>query len=110
METDYINLTDTRSYALPIANIIGKRINHIATLNNKLTRLVNKLYLIPDEEDKNEICSDISKIISEIELLILKNIDDAQVLEYTLATLTTNPAPVTENVKKSDSVDHHLYA
>ena len=113
METDnhidYINVNDARTYVLPIANIIGRRINRISTLNNKLITLVAKLYMIPDGDDKTEICNLISKTISEIELLVLKNIDDTQILEYSLAEFTLKPQVLPEKVPKSNSMDQHAY-
>jgi hypothetical protein len=107
-----ININDARSYVLPISNIIGKRLNRITTLNNKLTMMVAKLYSIPDENDKNEICNDISKIISEIELLVLKNIDDTQILEYSLSEFTIKSSTLPKNMKKTESPtsDQHIYA
>jgi len=104
-----ININDPRTYVLPISNIIGKRINRIATLNNKLELLVAKLYLIPDESDKTEICKSISQIISDIELLVLKNIDDAQILEYSLSKFTMKPLILPNNNNESDATDQHVY-
>jgi hypothetical protein len=109
LETIYnININDARTYAIPIANIIGKRLNRIITLNNKLTILVSKLYVIPDTDDKTEICTSITKIISEIETLILKNIDDAQILEYALSEFTLTIPPI-EKLPKSDTFEQHAY-
>jgi hypothetical protein len=108
MKTDLIDFNDACSYVMPISNIIGKRINRLATLNKKLNIIINKLYMIPDESDKNDICLNISKIISEMELLILKNIDDSQILEYTLAEFTMNPPPVEKPEIKPNS-DHQAY-
>jgi hypothetical protein len=85
-----ININDARTYVIPIANIIGKRLNRISTLKNKLITLVAKLYTMPDNDDKTEICNNISKTIAEIEILILKNIDDTQILEYSLAIITNS--------------------
>ena len=104
-----ININDPRSYVLPISNIIGRRINHIATLNNKLEFLIAKLYLIPDENDKTEICKNISQIISDIETLVLKNIDDAQILEYSLSKFTLKPVTLPTETKESELPDQHVY-
>lgn len=110
MENDLLNIVnDPRNYVLPITNIIGRRINRIATLNNKLTSKVTTLYLIPDGEDKNEICEQISKIMSEIELLILKNIDDTQILEYSLAEFTLKPAQSVEKPSQASEPPEHTY-
>lgn len=109
METIYnINVNDARTYAVPIANVIGKRLNRIAALNNKLTTLVSKLYIIPDTDDKTEICTLITNTISEIEALVLKNIDDAQILEYSLSEFTLLSQPA-EPVRKPDCADQHAY-
>lgn len=109
METIYnINVNDARTYAVPIANVIGKRLNRIAALNDKLTTLVSKLYMVPDTDDKTEICALITKTISDIETLILKNIDDAQILEYSLAEFTLT-LPSSEPISKPDSTDQHVY-
>lgn len=105
-----INVNDARTYVLPITNIIGRRINRIATLNNKLITMVAKLYMIPDENDKTEICDLISKTISEIELLVLKNIDDTQILEYSLAEFVPKIPQTMDKCKKSEpSSDQHAY-
>lgn len=109
MTEPLININDARTYVLPVANIIGRRINRIATLNNKLISLVAKLYMIPDDDDKTEICNSISKTISEIELLVLKNIDDTQILEYSLAEFAPKLQPVIEKARKSDQSDQHVY-
>lgn len=112
VETDsLININDARSYVLPISNIIGRRLNRISLLNNKLTVIVSKLYITPDDADKNEICKSITEIISEIELLVLKNIDDTQILEYALAEFTLKSTPVQEPYKNPDNlpVDQHTY-
>lgn len=109
MTEPLININDARTYVLPVANIIGRRINRIATLNNKLISLVAKLYMIPDDDDKTEICNSISKTISEIELLVLKNIDDTQILEYSLAEFAPKLQPVIEKTRKSDQSDQHVY-
>jgi hypothetical protein len=109
MEAIYnIDINDARTFILPITNIIGKRINKIAILNSKLIALVSKLYMIPDPDDKNEICGIIYKTISEIETLILKNADDAQILEYSLAEFTLN-SPCSENLHKLDT-EHTYFA
>lgn len=110
METIYnININDARTYVLPISNIIGKRLNRISMLNNRLISLVSKLYMIPDRDDKNEICSLISKTISELEILILKNVDDAQIIEYSLAEFTMKKdLLLLPEERKSDS-DQHVY-
>ena len=108
---DYnIDSTDARTYVMPIANIIGKRLNRISVLNSRLASFVAKLYMIPDNEDKTEICEEIEKTISEIEILILKNIDDSQILEYSLAEFTFKP-PLSEKLQKeSDAIsDQHAY-
>jgi hypothetical protein len=108
LETTYnININDARTYVLPISNIIGKRLNRISMLNSKLISLVNKLYMIPDNDDKNEICLLISKIISEIETLVLKNVDDAQIIEYSLAEFTMKKELIIENPKLP--TDQHIY-
>lgn len=110
METDYhIDMNDARSYVIPIANVIGRRIDRICVLNNKLSSLLSKLYLIPDKEDKTEICNTISKTIAEIELLVLKNIDDSQILEYSLAEFTMKPQKTIENIIDPDTRDQHFY-
>lgn len=108
---DYpININDARTYVIPIANIIGKRLNRISTLNARLTSLVSKLYTMPDESDKTEICDNISKIISEIEVLILKNIDDTQILEYSLAEFTMKPQlPLIDSSQKYTNTGPHEY-
>lgn len=64
--------------------------------------------MVPDTDDKTEICSLITKIISEIEALILKNIDDAQILEYSLAEFTLT-VPQVEPAQKPDGADQHAY-
>jgi hypothetical protein len=71
--------------------------------------LVAKLYTIPDGDDKTEICNDISKAIAEIELLILKNIDDTQILEYSLAEFTLKTPVIKEKVQKPNVLDQHAY-
>jgi hypothetical protein len=102
-------MNDARSYVIPIANIIGRRIDRICVLNNKLTSLISKLYLIPDGEDKTELCNTISKTISEIELLVLKNIDDSQILEYSLAEFTLKLPIATDIPTNPDARDQHFY-
>jgi hypothetical protein len=110
LETDpLININDARTYVVPIANIIGKRLNRISTLKNKLITLVAKLYMIPDSDDKTEICNDIAKTISEIEILVLKNIDDTQILEYSLAEFAPKTLPFTEKSHKTESTEPHTY-
>jgi hypothetical protein len=107
---DYpINVNDARTYVIPIANIIGKRLNRISTLNSKLTTLVSKLYALPDESDKTEICNSISKTIFDIEILILKNIDDTQILEYSLAEFTMKPQLPSEIPQKFITSEPHEY-
>ena len=111
METVHnININDARTYVLPITNIIERRINKISILNNKLVSLVTKLYMIPDGDDKTEICNMIAKTISEIEILVLKNIDDTQILEYSLAEFAPKTLPFTERPQKTDRFDQHSYA
>ena len=108
-----ININDARTYVLPITNIIGRRLNRITLLNNKLISLVSKLYTIPDRDDKNEICSLIAKTISEIEVLVLKNVDDAQIIEYSLAEFTMKQDVfITPEMlqKKSQSSDQIYFA
>ncbi len=105
----HIDMNDARSYVIPIANIIGRRIDRICVLNNKLTSLISKLYLIPDGEDKTELCNTISKTISEIELLVLKNIDDSQILEYSLAEFTLKLPITTDIPTNPDARDQHFY-
>jgi hypothetical protein len=98
-----VNINDARTYVLPIANIIGRRLNRIGKLTNKLISLVSKLYTTPDRDDKTEMCNEISAVISEIETLVLKNVDDTQIMEYSLAEFTMKstmpdkgcPVPVT---------------
>lgn len=110
METVYpININDARTYVLPVTNIIGRRLNRISTLNNKLISLIAKLYTLPDTDDKTEICTLISKTISEIELLVLKNIDDTQILEYSLAEFTLKPTQSVETPPKTNVLDQHAY-
>jgi len=104
-----ININDARTYVVPIANIIGKRLNRISTLKGKLITLVSRLYMIPDGDDKTEICNEISKTISEIEILILKNIDDTQILEYSLAEFVPKISPFSEKPKKTESSEPHTY-
>ena len=107
---DYrIDMNDARSYVIPIANIIGRRIDRICVLNSKLSSLMSKLYLIPDSEDKTEICNIISKTIAEIELLVLKNIDDSQILEYSLAEFTIKIPKSIEQPINQDARDQHFY-
>lgn len=110
LETIYnINVNDARTYILPIINIIRRRLNRISTLTNKLISLVAKLYTIPDHEDKTEVCDAISNLISEIEVLVLKNVDDAQIMEYALAEFTIK-STVTEKLQPiSVSSEQHTY-
>jgi hypothetical protein len=109
MEEIYnININDVRTFVLPITNIIKKRTHRISLLNNKLITLVSKLYMIPDQDDKNEICNLIAKTITEIETLVLKNADDAQILEYSLAEFTLN-LPCGEKLHKSE-IEHTYFA
>jgi hypothetical protein len=112
MKTNYNNIdsSDARTYVIPIANIIGKRLNRISILNSKLVSFVTKLYMIPDNEDKTEICEEIEKTISEIETLILKNIDDSQILEYSLAEFTLK-LPLSEKLQQESDIisDQHTY-
>jgi len=105
-----ININDARTYVVPIANIIGKRLNRIATLKNKLIALVAKLYMMPDSDDKTDVCNNISKIIAEIEILILKNIDDTQILEYSLAEFVPKTLPFADKPQKTDRFEQHSYA
>ncbi len=110
METDpLININDARTYVVPIANIIGKRLNRIATLKNKLITLVAKLYTMPDSDDKTEICNTIAKTIAEIEILVLKNIDDTQILEYSLAEFAPKTTTISEKSQKTTSLEPHTY-
>lgn len=110
METDpLINVNDARTYVVPIANIIGKRLNRISTLKNKLITLVAKLYMMPDSDDKTEICNNISKTIAEIEILILKNIDDTQILEYSLAEFSPKASLFAEKSQKINTLEPHTY-
>jgi hypothetical protein len=105
-----IDMKDVRTYVLPITNIIGRRINRVVFLNTRLKSLITKLYIMPDEDDKTEICNKIERTIAEIELLVLKNIDDSQILEYSLAEFTTKPTDQpqeTPNIPKDDS--HEFY-
>jgi hypothetical protein len=104
-----ININDARTYVVPICNIIGKRLNRISTLKSKLITLVAKLYMIPDGDDKTEICNDISKTISEIEILILKNIDDTQILEYSLAEFVPKTSLFSEKTQKTETSEPHTY-
>lgn len=78
------NLDDPRTYVIPITNLIGLRLNKIASLNIKLKLTIDKLYKIPSNEDKNEACNDIRLLIIEIEKLISKNIEDSQIIEYAI--------------------------
>lgn len=65
--------------------------------------------MVPDTDDKTEICTLITKTISEIEALVLKNIDDAQILEYSLAEFTLT-VPHIESIQKPDTTtDQHTY-
>lgn len=104
-----ININDARTYVIPIANIIGRRLDRIYILNNKLSSALKKLYMIPDGEDKTEICNLISKILSEIELLVLKNIDDSQILEYSLAEFTLKPPKILDIPQNPDARDQEFY-
>jgi|GEM_PF-4308484 len=65
--------------------------------------------MIPDDDDKTEICNLISNTISEIELLVLKNIDDTQILEYSLAEFAPKLQPVIEKARKSEQSEQHAY-
>ena len=106
-----IDIEDARTFVLPITHIIKKRINKILLLRNKLITLVAKLYSIPDTTDKTEICNMISKTISTIETLILKNIDDTQILEYSLAEFTIkNQNPINSTVPVNISEQHCYFA
>jgi len=110
LETDpLININDARTYVIPIANIIGKRLNRISTLKNKLITLVAKLYMIPDGDDKTEICNTIAKTIAEIEILVLKNIDDTQILEYSLAEFAPKTNAMSEKMQKTATLEPHTY-
>jgi hypothetical protein len=104
-----ININDARTYVIPIANIIGKRLNRISTLKNKLITLVAKLYTMPDGDDKTEICNNISKTIAEIETLVLKNIDDTQILEYSLAEFAPKSSQISEKSQKTVTLEPHTY-
>jgi hypothetical protein len=104
-----ININDARTYVVPIANIIGKRLNRISTLKNKLITLVAKLYMMPDSDDKTEVCNNIAKIIAEIEILVLKNIDDTQILEYSLAEFAPKTSPISEKSQKTTTLEPHTY-
>jgi hypothetical protein len=104
-----ININDARTYVVPIANIIGKRLNRISTLKNKLITLVAKLYMMPDSDDKTEICNDIAKTIAEIEMLVLKNIDDTQILEYSLAEFAPKSSQISEKTQKNTIPEPHTY-
>lgn len=110
MTTTLIDVTDARSYVIPITNIIGKRINRISVLKGKLIVLISKLYASPDDSDKTEICEKIAKTISEIELLILKNIDDTQVLEHSLAEFTMKPQLQSIPTDTDQPIEQHIYA
>ena len=64
---------------------------------------------MPDGDDKTEICNNIAKTISEIEILILKNIDDTQILEYSLAEFAPKTSPISEKSQKTTTLEPHTY-
>ena len=106
-----INISDARSYTIPIINMIGRRTNRIVTLKNKLVILITKLYMTPDENDKTELCLNISGTLDELELLLLKNIDDSQILEHSLAEFTLKPPQSNDQAdnKSTDYTTDHVY-
>jgi hypothetical protein len=65
--------------------------------------------MMPDGDDKTEICNNISKTIAEIEILILKNIDDTQILEYSLAEFAPKTSPNSEKSQKTTTLEPHTY-
>jgi hypothetical protein len=65
--------------------------------------------MIPDGDDKTEICNEISKTISEIEILVLKNIDDTQILEYSLAEFAPKSSLISEKSQKTATLEPHTY-
>lgn len=65
---------------------------------------------MPDESDKTDVCNAISETINEIELLLLKNVDDTQVLEHSLAEFTMKPALQPIEPKIEQPQEQHIYA
>jgi hypothetical protein len=106
-----LELDDPRTYVIPITNLIGLRLNKIATLNLKLKINIDKLYLIPSNEDKNEICNEIRNYIIEIEKLVSKNIEDSQIIEYAIIEHTKPIDFTLPQMPISDEsyTDSHMY-
>lgn len=106
-----IPLDDPRIYAIAISNLIFSRIEHLQLLNTKLKKNIIKLYKLSDTDDKNKICDEIHIILSQIEHIIIKNIEDTQILEYAIVE-NTKPSTLSIEtlINQPDSHTHnHMY-
>jgi len=92
-----IRIDAPKTYAIPISNLIGKRLNRIYTLNQRLKKYIAKLYNTDPTENTDELCEEIHTIITDIEKLLSKNIEDAQILEYAIVENTKYQEPSPTN-------------